>query len=257
MRLTNKVVFVSGAASGIGRAICERLADEGARVAVADINADAAESLAFELRAGGHSAIAIEQDVTDEQRWVTALEQCAEQLGSLNVLINNAGIALIGNVEDASLADWQTTHRVNNDAVFLGTREAIKLMSQSGGGSIINVSSIEGIIGEPLLPAYNASKGAVRVFTKSAALHCASRGYNIRVNSLHPGYISTPMVSSAMDSLNAAEAHAFQQRIVQNIPLGALGEPVDIANAALFLASDESRYMTGAELIIDGGYTAR
>jgi NAD(P)-dependent dehydrogenase (short-subunit alcohol dehydrogenase family) len=191
-----------------------------------------------------------------EQRWQEVLAEIVDRFGRLDILVNNAGIAIVGNVEETTLADWQATQRVNLDAVFLGTRDAIKVMKGTG-GSIINISSIEGIVGEPEVAAYNASKGGVRIFTKSAALHCAAQGYQIRVNSVHPGFINTAMVSGAVGSMSAADGEAFQARIMGNIPMGHMGEPVDIANGVLFLASDESRYMTGSELVIDGGYTAR
>lgn len=256
MRLENKVALVTGGGSGIGAAICERFAEEGARVIVTDINGEAACRVAEAILEKGGQALAIVQDVTSETRWLQVIEQVIEQYGCLDILVNNAGMALIGSVEDSSLEDWQTTQRVNLDSVFLGTREAIKSMKETG-GSIINISSIEGIIGEPLVAAYNASKGGVRIFTKSAALHCASSGYNIRVNSVHPGYIATPMVSDAVESMTTDRGRAFQDRILANIPVGKLGEARDIANGVLFLASDESRYMTGSELVIDGGYTAK
>jgi NAD(P)-dependent dehydrogenase (short-subunit alcohol dehydrogenase family) len=179
-----------------------------------------------------------------------------ERFGRLDILVNNAGIALVGTAEDTTLSDWQATQRVNLDAVFLGTREAIKAMKTSG-GSIINISSIEGIVGEPKVAAYNASKGGVRIFTKSAALHCAAEGYGIRVNSVHPGFIATAMVTDAVASMTEAEGTQFQERIMGSIPMGRMGEPIDIANGVLFLASEESCYMTGSELVIDGGYIAR
>ena len=256
MRLNRKVAWVTGGGSGIGAAICQRFAEEGARVVVTDIDSDAAAKVAAGIEKEGGQALAISQDVTSEERWHEVVMQIIEKYGCLDILVNNAGIALMGSVEEASLEDWRTTQQVNMEAVFLGTREAVKTMKETG-GSIINISSIEGIIGEPLLAAYNASKGGVRIFTKSAALHCANSGYDIRVNSIHPGYIDTAMVSGAFDSMSDAEATEFQNRVLLNIPLGEMGVPLDIANGALFLASDESRYMTGAELIIDGGYTAK
>jgi NAD(P)-dependent dehydrogenase (short-subunit alcohol dehydrogenase family) len=204
----------------------------------------------------GAAALAVHQDVTSEQRWQEVVAEIIERFGRLDILVNNAGIAVVGTVEDTSLADWRATQNVNLDAVFLGTREVIKVM-KAGGGSIINISSIEGIIGEPTLAAYNASKGGVRVFTKSVALHCAAQGYPIRVNSVHPGFIATAMVTDAVASMSEDEGEAFQERIMANIPMGHMGEPLDIANGVLFLASEESRYMTGSELVIDGGYIAR
>jgi NAD(P)-dependent dehydrogenase (short-subunit alcohol dehydrogenase family) len=253
MRVNNKVALVTGGGSGLGEAIAIRLAEEGARVVVSDINASGARRVAEAI---GDAALALHQDVTSEQRWQEVLAEIVDRFGRLDILVNNAGIAIVGNVEETTLADWQATQRVNLDAVFLGTRDAIKVMKGTG-GSIINISSIEGIVGEPEVAAYNASKGGVRIFTKSAALHCAAQGYQIRVNSVHPGFINTAMVSGAVGSMSAADGEAFQARIMGNIPMGHMGEPVDIANGVLFLASDESRYMTGSELVIDGGYTAR
>ncbi|MEM8660356.1 MAG: SDR family oxidoreductase, partial [Pseudomonadota bacterium] len=198
----------------------------------------------------------LQQDVADEARWAVVLNDIVQRYGHLDVLVNNAGIALVGTVEDTTLEDWRLTNSINLDAVFLGTREAIKIM-KGRGGSIINISSVEGIIGEQKIAAYNASKGGVRIFTKSAALHCCDQGYAIRVNSVHPGFIETPMVSGAIDTMGEVESEAFTTRIVGNIPMGHMGEPIDVANGVLFLASDESKYMTGSELVIDGGYIAR
>lgn len=253
MRLKNKVALVTGGGSGIGEAICIRLAEEGATVMVADINEDSARRVAESI---GDGAVAIQQDVTSEERWLEVINACVARCGGLDVLVNNAGIAIIGTAEDATLEDWRTTQSVNLDAVFMGTREAIKAM-KSTGGSIINISSVEGIIGEPLVAAYNASKGGVRIFTKSAALHCAAQAYPIRVNSVHPGFIGTAMVSDAVTQLGEEAGLQFQARIMASIPMGRMGEPRDIANGVLFLASEESSYMTGSELVIDGGYIAR
>lgn len=176
--------------------------------------------------------------------------------GALDVLVNNAGVGRLGSIEQASLADWRAVLEINLDGVFLGTQKAIAAMKERG-GLVINVSSIEGIIGDPNLVAYNASKGGVRLLTKSAALHCAAHGYNIRVNPLHPGYIATPMVSGALAFMPADMAQALQADIVNRIPLGRLALAEEIAPALVFMASDESCYMTGSELVIDGGYTAR
>jgi NAD(P)-dependent dehydrogenase (short-subunit alcohol dehydrogenase family) len=255
MRMQGKVALVTGAGSGIGEACAARLAEEGARVIVADIDAVAAARVAAAVVAAGGQAEAAQQDVTDEARWRELLDEILRSHGALDVLVNNAGIALMGTAEDTTLAVWRRTQDVNLDSVFLGTREAIRVM-KGRGGSIVNISSIEGMIGEPTAAAYNASKGGVRIFTKSAALHCAAQGYRIRVNSVHPGFIRTPMVDKGFAQLPPAEEEAARARIVGEIPLGEFGNPRDIANGVLFLASEESRYMTGAELVIDGGYTA-
>lgn len=251
MRLENKVALVTGGGSGLGEAISLRFAEEGATVIVSDIDLGSAQKVASTAVQAGGSAEAHLLDVTDEARWEELVAQIVAERGHLDVLVNNAGIAITGNAEDTTLADWQLTQSVNLDSVFLGTRTAIRVMRDRG-GSIINISSIEGIVGEPNAAAYNASKGGVRIFTKSAALHCAASGYGIRVNSIHPGFIQTPMLENAAAAMDAS----FMDQVLAAIPLGAPGAPLDIANGALFLASDESRYMTGAELVIDGGFTA-
>ena len=253
MRVKDKVALVTGGGTGIGEATCVRLSQEGAVVVVTDIDEASAARVAGAIGGGAWSA---RQDVTDEDRWRELVDEIMERHGRLDILVNNAGIALIGTAEDGTLDDWRRTQNVNLDAVFLGTREAIRAM-KSGSGSIINISSIEGIIGEQKAAAYNASKGGVRIFTKSAALHCATEGYDIRVNSVHPGFIGTAMVSDAVATMTDEEGEAFQERILASIPMGRMGEPGDIANGVLFLASDESGYMTGSELVIDGGFIAR
>lgn len=173
----------------------------------------------------------------------------------LDVLVNNAGVALAGDVEHTTLEKWRWLMGINLDGVFLGTRSAIGAMKAARSGSIINLSSIEGLVGDPNLAAYNASKGGVRLFTKSAALYCAKAGYNIRVNSIHPGYIWTPMVESYAQTTGNAEA---ARKTLESLhPVGHIGEPNDIAYGVLYVASDESKFVTGAELVIDGGYTAQ
>ncbi|MGI9286269.1 MAG: glucose 1-dehydrogenase [Pseudomonadales bacterium] len=256
MRVKDKIALITGGGSGLGEATAKRLAEEGAKVVVTDINGAQVERVASEINASGGNALAITHDVTDEAGWQAVVDSVVTQFGKLDVLVNNAGIVITGNVEEATLEDWQRTLSVNLDAVFLGTRAGVKAMKASG-GSIINISSIEGIIGEARTAAYNASKGGVRIFTKSAALHCAQEGYNIRVNSVHPGFILTAMVENALAAMPAEEAAGFEEQVIGNIPVARMGEPLDIANGVLFLASDESKYMTGSELVIDGGYTAK
>lgn len=253
-RLEGKIALVTGGGKGIGMAICQRFASEGAVVLVTDIDTGHALEVAAAITSSGGSAEALTLDVTDESAWQALITDIASRHGRLDVLVNNAGIVLPGSAEDTSLADWRTTQAVNGEGVFLGTRTAIELMKDNG-GSIINISSIEGIVGEPGAAAYNYSKGGVRIFTKSAALHCASQGYGIRVNSVHPGFILTELVEHALASMPEEESSAMVERVLRETPLGQMGDPTDIANGCLFLASDESRYMTGAELVIDGGYT--
>ena len=196
-----------------------------------------------------------QHDVTEERQWEQAIGATVERFGRLDVLVNNAGIGIGGNVEETTFEQWRRTQSVNLDAVFIGTRDAVRSMRKSGGGSIINLSSIEGIIGDPSLAAYNASKGGVRLLTKSAALYCAKAGLKIRVNSVHPGYIWTPMVENFLRSQGDVEKG--RQHLNSLHPIGHVGEPNDVAYGVLYLASDESKFVTGAEIVIDGGYTAQ
>lgn len=254
MRLQEKRVLVTGAASGIGKAMCECFIREGAVVFASDINADALNTLRESVQSVQTQRLhTLQHDVCSQDSWTNLLPALGPHI---DVLVNNAGIALPGSIETAGFADWQRTLQVNLDSVFLGCQLLLPLLKASGNASVINVSSIEGIIGEPMAAAYNASKGGVRILSKSIALHCAQEAYAIRVNSLHPGYVETPLVSNAMNSLPADEAQAFQQRILAHIPMGRLARAEEIAKAALFLASDDASYMTGAELVVDGGYTA-
>ena len=256
-RVQGKVALVTGGGSGLGAAQCKLLAKEGAKVAVTDINEESAKVVAEDICQAGGEAIFFKHDVALEVDWEQAVAETVNQLGGLDILVNNAGIAIPKSLEETSLEEWRLTMAINLDGVFLGTRGAIAVMKESGGGSIVNISSIEGIVGEPMAAAYNASKGGVRIFTKSAALLCADNGYNIRVNSVHPGFFPTPMFLGGLEGMPSEQAAAFQQRVEGSIPLKRFGDPDDIAYGVLFLASDESKYMTGTELIIDGGYTAR
>jgi len=231
------------------------LLKKGGIVIVSDIDIDAAKTAVELITSQGDTALAMQQDVTDPDRWQAVIADIIQQQSRLDVLINNAGIGHAATVEQETLEGWRKIQKVNMEAVFLGTQAAIEVMKESG-GSIVNISSIEGIIGEPKVAAYNASKGGVRIFTKSAALHCAKEGYAIRINSLHPGYVATPLVENAVAELSADEAGEFMQKVLNAIPMQRLGEPREMANAVLFMASDEASYMTGAELVIDGGYTA-
>jgi len=245
-RLANKIVLVTGAAGGIGRAICALFAAEGARVAASDLAAPGDIE-------GAEMALAL--DVTRESDWAAALSQVAERLGPLDLLVNNAGVALTKDLEATTLDEWRQVMAVNLDGTFLGTKAAIGAMKESGGGAIVNLSSIAGIVGAPMLAAYSAAKGGVRNFTKSAALHCAEQGYEIRVNSLHPGFTDTAMLDGIAGALG--DTGAVKDKMARRQPLGRLAEPQEIARAALYLASDEAAYMTGAELVLDGGFTAQ
>ena len=253
-RLRNKVALVTGAGSGIGEAVSKRFAEEDAHVLVTDIKAESAERVADEIVKRGGKATARAQDVCEEGRWDELMDEILANHGQLDILVNNAGLVVVATVEETSLEMWRKTQAVNVEGVFLGCRAAIRAMKEKG-GSIINLSSIEGLIGEPLVAAYNASKGAVRLFTKSVALHCAKQGYAIRVNSVHPGCINTPLLAGAFASMTPELSQETMERVMRDTPFGSAGEPLDIAHGCLFLGSDESRYMTGSELVIDGGYT--
>lgn len=254
-RMTDKVAVITGGARGLGLAAVERLCEEGARVLFTDV-LEAEGQVQLERLKGLGYAVAFEvQDVTEPERWGVVLDAAVARWGRLDVLVNNAGVAIISDIESLTLAQWRKTLSVNLDGVFLGTQAAVARMKAKG-GSIVNIASIEGIVGEPLIPAYNASKGAVRVFTKSVAIHCARQGYGIRVNNVCPGFADTQMVSGELARMAPADAQAFAGRVLQRIPMARFATAAEIANAVLFLASDESSYMTGADFIVDGGYTA-
>lgn len=255
MRMNGKVALITGGGSGIGEASCQRLAEEGATVIVSDINLDGAQRVAHAINERGGRACPMYQDVSSEQGWVVVLEEIIHQFAGLDVLVNNAAIAPTGSVENTSLSDWRKVQQVNVEGVFIGTREAVKVMKNKG-GSIINISSDLGIIGEPTMAAYSTSKGGIRAFTKSAALHCARECYAIRINSVHPGFIDTPAVINTVAEMSEDMEKAFRERILAGIPMGRMGKPKEVANGILFLSSDESSYMTGSELVIDGGFIA-
>lgn len=252
-RVTGKVALISGGASGLGKAQALLLAKEGAKVVITDLNDAGGQAVAEEIIGQGGEALCLRQDVRNENEWEAVIAATLSRFGALDVLVNNAGIGIGGNAEETTLEQWRHLMSINLDAVFLGTKQAIRAM-KGRGGSIINISSIEGLVGDPNLAAYNTSKGGVRLFTKSAALYCAKAGYGIRVNSVHPGYILTPMVERAMQG---EHAELVRQHLVSLHPIGRLGAPMDIAWGVLYLASDESAFMTGSELVIDGGYTAQ
>lgn len=254
-RVAGKVSLVTGSGKGLGEAQARTLAREGAIVWVSDLDARSGEAVTAALKDEGKDARFVRLDVTDEADWTRAVDKIVSECGRIDVVVNNAGVAIVGNVEECTLSDWRKTIAVNLDGVFLGTREAIKHMKSAGGGSIINICSIESIVGEPIVPAYNASKGGVRIFTKSAALHCAKSGYGIRINCVHPAFVMTDMVSGAAAAL--PDPQAFADEILRRHPMGRLCEPQDVANAVLFLASEDSSYINGSEIIVDGGYTAQ
>jgi 3(or 17)beta-hydroxysteroid dehydrogenase len=250
-RLTGKLALITGGASGIGSAAAAMMAREGARVAIADRNVEGAERLARQI---GDPAMAIEIDVTDIEAWRAALLLVEARCGGLNVLVHSAGVGGFGTVEDTTPEEWRRVHAVNLDAVFYGTQVALPLMRKHAPGSIVILSSISGIVAARNLAAYNSSKAAVRHLSKSIALHCARQGYGIRCNSVHPTFIDTPMVQGMFSLLGGAEA--AREKLGRQIPLGSIGEPNDVANAIVYLASEESRLMTGSEIVLDGGLSA-
>ncbi len=255
-RVLGKSALVTGAASGIGRATAILLAREGASVAVTDVDVERGQAVAEEL---GASAFFAELDVRDEQRWTAVIAEVGERFGGLDILVNNAGIIGFGpgfgtqDPETCSLRDWRAVHEVNLDGVFLGCQHGIRAMRQRG-GSIVNISSRSGIVGIPFAVAYASSKAAIRNHSKSVALYCASKGYPIRCNSVHPAAIMTPMWEPLLGSGPGREERIAA--FVKDTPLKRFGTAEEVASAVLFLASDESAYTTGIELSIDGGVLA-
>jgi NAD(P)-dependent dehydrogenase (short-subunit alcohol dehydrogenase family) len=249
-RVQDKIAVVTGAASGIGLATARLLIEEGARVVLADIAAEPGHRAAAEL---GPRAIFRLLDVTREDQWIKALDATMREQGRVDILVNNAGIAMLKDIEATTLEDWRQTMDVNLDGVFLGCKHAVRVMKETGGGAIVNLSSIAGIVGYHLA-AYCASKGGVRLLTKSVALHCARRKYNIRCNSVHPSFADTPMVQSTIAA--ARDPDKMRANIEAAAPLGRLAQPVEVARTILFLASDEAAFTTGAEFVVDGGATA-
>ena len=246
-RLEGKVALVTGAAGGIGAAAARRLAQEGARLVLSDADLEGARRLAREL--GDERADAIEHDVTSEERWQAVLAHALEAHGRLDVLVNNAGVFLAAPLTETSVADFRRVLDVNVTGVFLGMRTVAPAMVARGSGSIINISSVAGLTGAPMLTAYSASKWAVRGMSKVAARELAQFG--VRVNSLHPGQIDTDM-----NTRQREKTPELIDRLIRGIPLGRIGAPEEVAHAIAYLASDESVYVTGAELAIDGGVTA-
>ena len=247
-RLKDKVGLITGAAQGLGKEMAKVMIAEGANIVITDINESSLKETAKEL-----SCEKILLDVTKEDQWKNVISQIENQFGSLHILVNNAGIGGGGDVEQTDIDSWHQVHSVNLDSVFLGCKYALPLMRESGNGSIINISSMSGIVASHNMSAYNSSKAAVRHLSKSVALHCAKSTNVVRCNSIHPVFTRTAMVQSMIDS---APDRNIEEKLVKQIPLRKLAEPIDIANAALFLASDESSFITGTELIVDGGLSA-
>ena len=249
MRLEGKVALISGGARGQGAAEARLFAREGAAVVIADILEDEGKRLEAEINEIGGQALFVKLDVTSESNWKDCIGETVERFGKLDVLVNNAGILGQTPIEDTPIDEWERIMSVNTTGVFLGTKHSIPEMRKAGGGSIVNISSIAGMIGSPRGSAYTTSKGGVRLFTKSTALQHAKDG--IRANSIHPGPVDTEMIA---ENISTPEGRAAS---IARVPLGRIGTADDVAYGALFLASDEASYMTGSELVIDGGVIAQ
>ncbi|PKB74376.1 MAG: cyclopentanol dehydrogenase [SAR202 cluster bacterium Io17-Chloro-G8] len=248
MRLENKVALISGGARGMGAVEAKLFAEEGAKVIIGDILEEEGRKVEAEIDEAGGECVFVSLDVSSEEAWQNAVNEAVSRYGKLDILVNNAGIYRAHNVEETTSDEWNQVMGINAKGVFLGTKHAIPAMRDAGGGSIVNISSVAGLVGSRATSAYNASKGAVRLLTKSTAIQYASDG--IRANSVHPGTIETPMTEGFL-----ADPSMRQDRM-DRTPIGRLGKPEDVAYGALFLASDEASFMTGSELVIDGGRTA-
>ena len=252
-RLDGKVALITGGASGLGACSARLMVGEGARVVVADIAEDAGKELAAEI---GPSAHFVSLDVTSEDQWIEAIAETVDRFGCLHVLVNSAGIGLSKTVEEIELEEWRKVHAIDLDGVFLGCKHGVREIKKHTGnvnGSIINISSIAGIIAGANMAAYNSAKAGVRLLSKSVALHCAKSGYNIRCNSVHPTFIDTPILDKYRDRFGN---EVMQQKLGRQVPVGRLGRPEEVGWPIVFLASDESSFMTGSEVVIDGGISA-
>jgi NAD(P)-dependent dehydrogenase (short-subunit alcohol dehydrogenase family) len=250
-RLDGKIALITGGASGIGLAAARLFLDEGATLVLTDRDRSAARAA---LAALGNRATFHLLDVTREEHWIAVTDAAVAEYGRLDVLVNGAGVALLRDIETTTLEEWRTLMAVNLDGTFLGCKHAVRVMKGRGGGSIVNMSSVAGLIGSGNLAAYSASKGGVRLLTKSVALHCARKGYNIRCNSVHPSFVETPMLRGMIAA--GRDPAKMAANYTSAAPLGRLAQPIEVARTILFLASDESGFTTGAELVVDGGLTA-
>ncbi len=259
-QVQGKVALVTGGASGIGAAIAELLAREGASVAVTDIDELKGPELVAGIKKAGHEATFLHQDVTSEARWIEVVAEVMKRYGRLDVMVSNAGIGIaVPSITDMTLADWRRQTAINLDGVFLSVKHSLPAMRKTGGGSIIMMSSLAGLRGSPGLSGYCATKGGVRLFAKAIAMECATAGDGIRVNSVHPGIIDTPIWGKIPTEATGRGQNAPidpEERARVATPLGHAGQAQDIANGVLYLASDASRYVTGSELVIDGGMFA-
>lgn len=252
-RLAGKVALITGGASGLGACSARLMAGEGARVVITDVAEAPGRALAEEIGSAAHF---VPLDVTSEEQWIAAIAAAADRFGALHVLLNSAGIGLSKTVEEIELEEWRRVHAIDLDGVFLGCKHGVReIRKHTGniGGSIINISSISGIIAGANMAAYNSAKAGVRLLSKSVALHCAKSGYNIRCNSVHPTFIDTPILDKYRDRFGNEVMH---QKLGRQVPLGRLGAAEEVGWPIVFLASDESSFMTGSEVVIDGGISA-
>lgn len=251
-RVEGKIILITGGGSGLGRAAALRLAQEGGTIIVTDINAEGGRDTVDTIEAIGGTAAFRDQDVTNEDDWVALVDWILEEYGQLDVLVNNAGIIIMKSIDEMTLEDFRRQNAVNVDGVFLGIKHGIRAMKRAGKGSIVNLSSVAGLTGSPFAIGYCASKGAVRLMTKAAAKEMMAQKLNIRVNSVHPALIDTPMAASISEQLGNPNSMKENIARIQ----GRLGEPDEVAEGILYLSSDESGFSNGSELIIDGGQTA-
>jgi NAD(P)-dependent dehydrogenase (short-subunit alcohol dehydrogenase family) len=250
-RLSGKIALITGAASGIGLATARRFAEEDATVILADRDEARLAAALAEVQADGERHRAVALDVTVEAAWIAAMEDIRARFGRLDVLVNNAGFGRFRPIADTTLDEWRATLAVNLDSVFLGTKHALPLLAKSGRGAIVNMSSIRGLVAGPNSGAYSAAKAGVRLFSKVTALECAAAGNGVRVNSVHPGHVETPLTAPTYANPE------ITKEFLAHTPLGRFAQPREIADVILFLASDEASYMTGSEVTIDGGVTAQ
>lgn len=247
MRLREKIALITGAASGLGRETAILFAKEGAKVVLTDINEEMGKEVVTIIQSNDGEALFLKHNVAVEEEWRSVIQTTLQSYNKLDILVNCAGIGTFASIEDTTFELWHKILNVNLDGPFLGTKYGIEAMKRSGQGSIINVSSIASKVGDPGLVAYSASKGGVDQLSKSAALYCAKAGLNIRVNTIHPAYIQTPLMANVEDV----------EYVKSLLPVGHFGEPIDVANGILYLASDESKFTTGSQLFVDGGYCAQ
>ena len=253
-RVEGKVAIITGAASGLGFAAAQKLLEEGAKVMLSDINEEVINSMSERLSQFSQTQFSTcIHDVTNEDSWIELIDKTEKEFGKINILVNSAGISLGADIVSTDFEIWKKVHEVNLDSVFLGCKYAIPKMSAHGHGSIINISSISGIVAGWNTAAYNSSKAGVRLLSKSVALYCAKKGYDVRCNSLHPAFVNTPILDPLKQAFGADEAVA---KLARQIPMNKIGDTDDVSYAILYLASDESKFMTGTEIVLDGGLSA-